>query len=283
MLEFGIALGLGSAAAWGIGDMAGGVAARRARPMAVTAAAQAVGLALLLGLALAVRPPAPQLSTVLLGAAGGLLGGAGLAALYAGLAAGSMGIVSTLSGLGAVMVPLSVGFAFQGAQVGPFRLLGVACAVTAAIAASGVTRQAASRRSLLFAAVSGLGFGGWFVFIDLAAADSPLWALVAGRAAATALIGAAALIASARSHEPSGLRRVVPLLILAGITDVSANALVVASFSSVITGVAAALSGLYPLMTMLLARLFLGERLPRLGLAAVGLAVTGISLISIGG
>jgi hypothetical protein len=59
--------------------------------------------------------------------------------------------------------------------------------------------------------------------------------------------------------------------------------IVVLAFATVPVGIAAALSGTYPLATMLLARGLLGEALPRLGLVAVGLAVTGIVLISLGG
>jgi len=47
-------------------------------------------------------------------------------------------------------------------------------------------------------------------------------------------------------------------------------------------GLAAALSGIYPLVTMLLARIVLRERLPRLGLLGVGLALASIILISLG-
>jgi drug/metabolite transporter (DMT)-like permease len=48
-------------------------------------------------------------------------------------------------------------------------------------------------------------------------------------------------------------------------------------------GLAAALIGLYPIVTMLLARFALGEHLPRLGQLGVALAVVGIVLISAGG
>jgi len=58
---------------------------------------------------------------------------------------------------------------------------------------------------------------------------------------------------------------------------------VVLSFATLGVGIAAALSGLYPLATMLLARLLLGESLPRLGMVAVLVAVAGIVLISLGG
>jgi drug/metabolite transporter (DMT)-like permease len=69
----------------------------------------------------------------------------------------------------------------------------------------------------------------------------------------------------------------------AGALDVAANGMVVLAFATVPVGIAAALSGTYPLATMLLARTFLGEALPRLGLLAVLLGVSGIVLISIGG
>ena len=48
-------------------------------------------------------------------------------------------------------------------------------------------------------------------------------------------------------------------------------------------GLAAALTGLYPIVTMILARFVLGEHLPRLGQVGVALALLGIVLISAGG
>jgi drug/metabolite transporter (DMT)-like permease len=76
---------------------------------------------------------------------------------------------------------------------------------------------------------------------------------------------------------------VLHLIGIAGLMDVAANAMVVLSFATLPVGISAALSGTYPLTTMLLARTLLGEALPRLGLVAVVLAVAGIVLISLGG
>ena len=47
------------------------------------------------------------------------------------------------------------------------------------------------------------------------------------------------------------------------------------------SSLAATISGVYPLFTMAMARLFIGERLPRLGLLAVVMAVAGTTLISV--
>ncbi len=279
MLGLGVVLGLGSAIAWGAGDFMAGIAARRATALAVTAGAQATGLLLLLGLAAVLHPAPPAASALGLAAIGGIFGGLGLAALYAGLALGNMGLVSAISGVGAVVIPLSVGTLLQGVVVAPVQLAGVACAVAAAIAGSAAMTRGVNARSLMLAAVAAVGFGGWFVFMDLAARDNRLWALIASRAAATVLIGGMALIRG----ERSGLRHNARLVVAAGAADVTANGLVVISFAWIPTGVAAALSGMYPLATMLLARGVLGERLPRLVLVAVALATAGIVLISIGG
>jgi drug/metabolite transporter (DMT)-like permease len=78
------------------------------------------------------------------------------------------------------------------------------------------------------------------------------------------------------------VRRAWPLVAASGVLDVSGNALFVIARGGLTVGLAAALSGIYPLVTMLLARGFLHERLPRLGLVGVALAVAGIVLISIG-
>ncbi len=278
MIAPGMILGVASAAAWGTGDFAGGVAARRAGGMLVTAGAEVVGLVLLLGAVAVLRPDAPAATTILLGVLGGITGGVGLAALYRALAMGAMGIVSAVSGVGGVLIPLGVGVLLFGNTVQPLQLLGVGCALAAIAAASGATTRGVSRDAVLLAAVAALGFGLWFVFMDQAPEGGKLWALVVGRGTATLLIGGAVVLRS----ERTGLRTVLPLIGIAGLADVAANGMVVLAFATVPVGIVAALSGTYPLATMLLARTILREALPRLGLLAVVLGVAGIMLISLG-
>nr|MBA3740880.1 EamA family transporter [Chloroflexota bacterium] len=73
------------------------------------------------------------------------------------------------------------------------------------------------------------------------------------------------------------------VIAVAGLFDVGGNALYVVARDEIPIGLAAALIGLYPVVTMLLARFALGEHLPRLGQIGVALAVMGIVLIAIGG
>lgn len=278
MVAPGMLLGVGSAAAWGTGDFAGGVAARRAGGMLVTAGAEVVGFVLLLAAVVVVRPDAPGVTTIIFGVLGGITGGVGLAALYRALAMGAMGLVSAVSGVGGVLIPLGVGVFLFGNTVQPLQLLGVGCALAAIAAASGATTRGVSRDAVLLAAVAAIGFGLWFVFMDQAAERDKLWALVVSRGTATILIGGAVLLRS----ERAGLRAVMPLIGIAGMADVAANGMVVLAFATVPVGIVAALSGTYPLATMLLARTVLREALPRLGVLAVALGVAGIVLISLG-
>jgi len=278
MIEPGILFGLGAAAAWGSGDFAGGVAARRAGAIGVAAGSQLAGFALLVAALVVFHPAAPANSTLLLGALGGMAGGIGLAALYAGLAVGAMGMVAAVSGVGGVVVPLAVASLLWHVAIAPMQLAGIGCALVAVAAASGASTQGANRRAILLALVAALGFGLWFLFLDRAAEQDKLWALVASRGAASLLVGAMAL----RWLRRSSLRAVAPLVAIVGLLDVAANGMVVLSFATLPVGIAAALSGIYPLATMVLARLVLGEALPRLGLLAVVLAVAGIVLISLG-
>ncbi|MDQ2854040.1 MAG: DMT family transporter [Chloroflexota bacterium] len=279
VVEPGVLLGVGSAVAWGTGDYAGGLAARRVGGMLATGGAQVAGFVLLLAAVAVLRPDAPATATLVLGALGGIAGGLGLAALYRALAIGAMGLVSAISGVGAVLIPLSVGFLLWGTSIQPLQLAGIALAIAAVAAASGATTRGVSREGLRLALVAALGFGLWFVFLDRASEHDQLWALVASRGSASLLIGGLALLRSDRSE----LRPVLPLIGVAGVMDAAANGMVVLSFATIPVGISAALSGTYPLVTMLLARVLLREALPRLGVLAVALAVAGIVCISLGG
>jgi drug/metabolite transporter (DMT)-like permease len=274
----GVLFGLAAALAFGGGDFTGGLASRRVAGLTVVAVAQAVGFVLLLLLVGATRTPLPDGTSLLLAAAAGAFGGIGLLALYRGLAMGSMGVVTALSGVGSVALPLLIGFALGRAGVNPLQWVGVVVAMGAVAAASGATREGVRSEAVAMGAAAALFFGLWFVLLDLAASQDRAWPLLVSRGSATVLIGVAALA----RRQFAGVRRTWPLMVGAGTLDVAGNAAFVESRATIPVGVAAALTGLYPIITMLLARVVLREKLPPLGLVAVGLAVGGVILISLG-
>jgi drug/metabolite transporter (DMT)-like permease len=278
MLEMGVIFGLGSAVAWGAGDFVGGLAARRSGAIAVAAGATVVGFAMLLLILAIVRPALPPAEVIVLGGVAGVAGGLGLAALYRGLSLGSMGLVAAISGVGSVLLPLIVGVWLAGDAIGSMQWAGVAAGIAAGAAASGATLRGVNAAALSMALVAAIGFGVWYVILDRAAQTHELWALVASRGSSSVVVSGLAL---ARGGA-RGLRSSWRLVLAAGALDLGGNAGFVLARGTLPVGIAAALSGLYPIATMLLARGVFGEALPRLGVAAVALAVIGIVLISLG-
>jgi len=281
-VEPGVLLGVSSAAAFGSGDFCGGYASRRWHSLRVAAGAQVVGRALLLIVLAAVRPESPEPRALGFGALSGIFGGLGLAALYRGLSRGSMGLVTALSGAGSVAIPVVLGVLFLHNALSTGQWIGVGAAAAAAILASGATLQGVGRDAVLMAVLAAIGFGLWFVFLDQGAEGGEIWTLVSSRSSATVMMAILAVGFARGDGWSTGLRSVWPLIFLAGAMDVTGNGAFVLAAAALPVGVAAALSGLYPLVTMTLARLVLRDALPPLGLAAVGLAVVGIVLISLG-
>jgi len=281
MIAPGIVLGIGSAASFGAGDFFGGMATRRARGILVAGGSQLVGALALLVLLAVVRPALPDASALWIGAAAGTLGGIGVAALYRALSMGSMGLVAGISGIGSVLVPLGFDVFVARAPIGPWQIAGVLCAGAAGLAAGGAVRQGVSGRAVGLAMLAAIAFGGWYVLLDLGAQQGPIWALVGSRWSASALMVVLVLI-SARGTVGPSVARTWPMILCSGLLDVGGNGLFVVSSTQISVGLAAALSGIYPLGTMLLARIVLRESLPPLGMLAVALALAGVVLISLG-
>ena len=274
----GTAFGVSSAISFGVGDFAGGLASRRAGPLGVAAFGQLIGCLLLLAVAAVVRPALPDGGAILFGLASGLAGAVGVAALYRGLSLGAMGLVASISGVGTVAIPLLFSVYVAGSAIHLLQVVGVGAAAAAVVAAGGASRGRASREALGMALIAAIGFGLWSVLLDRAAQGSGSWALVTSRIAGTTL-----LLALGGLRGNLGLaRRTWPLVALSGVCDVGGNALFVVARGSLPVGLAAALVGVYPLVTLLLARFVLREHLPALGVLGVGLALVAIVLISAG-
>jgi drug/metabolite transporter (DMT)-like permease len=229
--------------------------------LAVLLVSQAAGLAGI-GLIVAVRgEPAPGVGDLVPAALGGMAGAVALAAFYRGLAIGTMSIVAPVSATG-VAVPVVVGLA-TGDRPGALRLAGVALAVVGVVLASreaapeSSPRAALARRSLLLALVAALGFGSFFVGMDAAADADVFWALLAARAASFTML---CLVAAAMRPRLPRQRTTLAALAGIGALDLGANGMFAAATTEGLLSLAAVLSSLYPVVTILLARGLLGER-----------------------
>jgi drug/metabolite transporter (DMT)-like permease len=273
-------LALGGALCWGVGDYLGGLAARRMAVVAVLAISQAIGLVGVLVWVLGARQAFPGVPELLPALAAGVAGLVGLAALYRGLAVGAMGIVAPISAA-SPLVGLTAD-AVQGTYPAAPQWVGIAL-VLAGIAtlsreepASGGTRLASG---VGLALVAALGFGLFVVGLDAGSDESAAWAVVAARATSVSIAVAAALVLST-SLRPT--RGAWPLLVGIGIGDTLANVLVAVASTRGSIGIVAVLSALYPIVTVLLARLFLDERLTAPKRVGGVIAISGAVLVAAG-
>ena len=280
--DWAVALfGLASAASWGAADFNGGLATRRANPFVVVAASQGIGLGLLVALALLVGEPVPAFPSLLWGAAAGVFGGLGLAALYRALAVGQMSVAAPVTALLSAALPvlfaaLTVGIPTE-RQIGGFALALLSVWLLARAPGSQGRPQ-----GLGLALVAGAGFGGFLILIHQAEPTSVLWPLAAARLASLGLMLPIAGVAVHRAAptERGGRRLWLPV-ILSGILDVGGNAFFVLAGHVGRLDVAAVLSSLYPATTVLLAWLLLKERLTRAQALAIVLALLAILLITV--
>jgi len=271
-----------SALLYGGADFCGGLATRRSPVSSVLALSQLVGLALALAATALLRTPLPGIADLAWGAAAGLCGAAGLAALYTALATTVVAVASPVAAVVGAVIPVGLGVA-MGERPGALAWAGIAAALPAIMlltAGSGSDAPAgASRRAALLGMAAGTGFGLFFFAVSRTASGSGLWPLVAARVSTIALVALAAAVTGRSLRPMSGG---VAALVAAGTLDMGAHIAFLLASRAGMVSVAAALAALYPGPTVLLARIVLRERLGPLRIAGLALALIGVALISAG-
>ena len=260
---------------WGVSDYVGGVTSRRVPPMVVVLWSQMVGLVVVLASSIVVGGTLDG-NALAWGAAAGLGGGVGLAGLYHGLATGRMAIVAPISSLVGAGLPVIVGLAL-GDRPGVLTLIGVALALPAIWMTSRPDSGPLDRRGVLPAVIAGVGFAVFFIFLDRTSDGAGMWPLVAARTTSVALM--ALLLAALRRPTRVDVGA-VPGIVVAGSGDMAANILFLIAVRTGLLSVVAVLSSLYPVVTVVLARVF-GESVSRTQWLGVALSVLAVGLIAV--
>ena len=273
-------LALAASLSWGVGDFLGGVKARVLPSLLVMAASQPFGLAAL-GVAVAVRGtgiPGPEVAWSALAAVAGTVG---LFAFYRGMAAGAMSVVVPLAAVAAA-IPVIWGLA-QGDRVSFLQELGFVAALGGGLMTSLERRGDRARfaSGTGWAVLALLGFGCYYIPLHASATHDWLWPSLIFRAVSVTLAWAALLLSRQRVR---GVRSHLAALAAIGLLDTGGNTLFAAASSSHgLLSVVSVLASLYPVITVLLARLMLGERVQRTQDAGVLLVLVGVVLITAGG
>ncbi|GAC1488605.1 MAG: DMT family transporter [Candidatus Limnocylindrales bacterium] len=274
--------------AWGLGDFAGALAARRIGALWTSAAMQCIGAAgfavLLLGLG---RWPVITLPLILWGLLLAAVGAGSLMLLYRGLALGPMAVVSPIGGAyAAVTVILAV--LFLGERLTPLQTVAVAVTFAGVLLASTdlrllvatLGRPSPGVRVGFFAM---LGFGIWGLFLALAVRsfDGLAIVLVSRFAGAALMLGA---VLARRAAPPADRRRgTLGLVVAVGVFDTIANVSYVLGFEAGYASIVATAGALYPVVTAALAILLLRERLAPNQYAGVGVLVLGLIGLGLAG
>ncbi|MDP1715170.1 MAG: EamA family transporter [Anaerolineales bacterium] len=273
-----ILFGLGAALSWGAGDFTGGLAARKTGAYRAVFYSEVVGIFLLFAVVGISGESLPNLKVWLLAMLAGAVGTVGLMLLYHSMTLGLMSVATPVSALLAASIPVLVGIFKEGLPEIP-TVFGFGFALFAVWMISqvegGVTNILAHLSDLKLPLLAGIGFGLYFVFMhEATSTGARVWPMVASRSGGMILITVYMLsIRAAWKVEDASAW---PTITLNGILDISGNMFFILAGQTGRLDVAAVLSSLFPSATVMLAWIFLKERLSRnqwIGILAALIAI----------
>jgi len=188
--------------------------------------------------------------------------------------------VSPTAALTGAALPVMFGV-LAGESPDPITWIGVAVSLPAVVLLSterGDGRGAVGT-SLRMGLISGLGFGGFFIFLSRSGSDGGLWPLVAARSASVPVLFALTAIRGRPLVLTPGSRWST---LAAGVMDMAANIFFLLAARSGLLIIASVVTALYPAPTVLLQRLVYKERLGPMRLIGLVLALAGVALIGLG-
>jgi len=272
-----VIFGLAASLCWGSGDFSGGLASRRANATSVVIAAYAVGLVLMVVLALIWHEPLPSPPDILWGGLAGFAGALGLIMFYSALSIGQMGIAAPVSAVLTAGLPV-IFSAFTEGLPSLLQLGGFVLALIAIVLISRPERSEGRPKGIWLALLSGCCFGCFFILISRVSHAETFWPLAMARFTSVLLL---LVMAWMRRQRVVPGKTIVPLVLLAGILDALGNAFFVLAAHTGRLDIAAVLSSLYPAATVLLATIVLRERMTRIQAVGILVALVSVPLISL--
>ena len=296
-ISFGFLAGLGAALSWGTMDVATALASRRLGSLKVTAGIQVVGAVLLVALALGQGTSLPS-DPVVLAAAGllGIVGAAAYLSYFTGLRIGPIslvaGVVAAYGGLTVVLAVLVRGESLTSVQALGAAVATIGVVLTAVAFDGGIRATRLAGPGVIFAVMALLLFA--VMTVGLAEAiDRSGWleVLVVSRIVNSIVSIGAVVVLTSFAHPR--LRAIVQvdtiavartswaIVVIAGLLDVVGLIVFAIGLEQAETWLVGLVSSFGPAFTILIAVLFLGERLQRvqwLGLGGVGLGMVLIAL-----
>lgn len=267
--------GIGAALLWGLGAAIGGRVARTLGARTSVVLNAAVGMALILPVALLSGPAPARLRDWLVAGAAGVLYILGVACWTRGVTRASIGLVTTIvSTDGAVAAVIAV---LLGESISPGAGVALGIVVVGIMLS---TRSASAHHETISpsAIAYGLGgaaaFGAVFIVSAHAGPTTALWVTAIGRGAAVILV--APLVRFARWPA----RRTWLLVLFSAFADVGGYTLYVVGSRHGIA-IASVLTSQYALVAVIAGRVLFGERLSRMQRGGVATTLIGVGALAL--
>jgi drug/metabolite transporter (DMT)-like permease len=272
-------LALAASVLWGSSDFGGGLMARRLHPSAAVLISQAIALLGLVLLAPVFGIPGGWYTAIAILA--GAVGTLSLASFYRAMADAPLSLVAPITASGTA-IPVLVGLA-RGERLSVLQAAGIAVTLAGVILASGPEFRGGAhvrRQAIIFAVLAAVGFGVAYTLLAAAVTDRSLYGTLLLQRAGGLLVLAPIVLRAGILREIKLSARRLAALAAIGISDITANGSYALAASRGNLAVAAVLASLYPVVTALLARGILAERLRPVQSMGVVAAVGGVFLLS---
>ena len=235
-----------------------------------------LGAIVMIGIALATGEPMPGAATLGLAALAVVLAVAGILGLYTGLAVGRMGVVAPVTGVIAATLPVIVGLVtlgWPGAEV----VAGIVLALAAVVLVSRSADPGGRRSGIEYAIFGGIGLGFFNIAVGAFPEDRVAWPLAVIKASSLIPIAAIVVLGRRPWRVPGPI---VPALLATAVLDLAGNGLYILATQAGRLDVAATLSSLYPVTTVILAVIILRERVTGSHLLGIIMAAIAVALIA---
>lgn len=289
---FAVLAALTSSLAYGISDFFAAIASRKLPSLQVTVLSYTAAT-VVAGIGVVFWPGEWSFDAVMVGAAAGALAAVGFWAMYAALGIGPVSVVAPLIAVVYAAVPVAWAL-FTGTVLSGLAWAGIAVGLLAVLALSVHPDNSAdpdnsgdsqptrlTPLSLTLSIIAALTLGFAVVVLDLAPHDSGLTSAFVELLAGLVLLSIAFVFAKRPARDTVDWPSVGNSLIAGALLGVANASLVLALIAGELA-VVGILSSLYPLATIVLAAVVLRERVSRIQMVGIALALAAAVMLGIG-
>jgi drug/metabolite transporter (DMT)-like permease len=275
----GVLLALSASLMWGAADYGGGLLTRSRDVFSVVLISQLAGLVVITCVVAGRGVGWPGTEAMLPAAIGGVLGSVTIVVFYLALSYGPVSIVAPVMASSAG-IPVVYGIA-RGERPSALQFTGLVVTLAGVILVSLTTGDghARGRRGIAFGVLAAVLLGVLLVLFSRAAAHDAYWAPLVLRVFS---IATTLLIVLVRRVQVRAERKVIALIACVGTLDMLANLAYGVSTTLQLLAITAVLSSLFPFVTVVLARVHLGERVTRVQQAGSVMTMVGVLLVAAG-